>query len=93
MIDSLAPVLRLNASCAVVVTEPEPQKPGGGPYPDGGQCDRAMTGLRRTLRKAGFQPWERRARHVAARVSPLPVKRVLTYLLLSANQRPGEIRT
>ncbi|MGC5225354.1 hypothetical protein ACPW96_22550 [Micromonospora sp. DT81.3] len=61
MIDRLMGLLRLDVNGCVIVTEPEPQKPqkkGGGPYADGASRDRAMDGLVRSLRVAGFERWK-----------------------------------
>lgn len=57
MIDELVSFLRLDANGCILVTQPEPQKPEGGPYRPGDVRDRAMAGLCRSLDAAGFSPW------------------------------------
>jgi hypothetical protein len=57
MIDELVNVLRLNVNGCVLVTQPEPQRPEGGPYGHGPIRDRARAGLLRSLLPAGFAPW------------------------------------
>lgn len=57
MVDKLIETLRLGVNGCVVVTEPEPQRPGGGPYPDGAVRDRALAGLTRSLSASGFEHW------------------------------------
>lgn len=57
MIDELVNVLRLDVNGCVLVTQPEPQRPEGGPYDRGPVRDRAMAGLHRSLAPAGFGPW------------------------------------
>lgn len=58
MIDRLIGMLRLEINGCVIVAEPEPQKEGGGPYPDGPLRDRAMGGLVRSLQTAGLKHWK-----------------------------------
>jgi GNAT superfamily N-acetyltransferase len=55
MLERLLELLRLDVSGCVVVTEPEPQRDGGGPYPGGPIRDAAMEGLVRSLSAAGFE--------------------------------------
>lgn len=57
MIDRLTGMLRLEINGCVIVAEPEPQKEGGGPYPDGPARDRALNGLVHSLRTAGLEQW------------------------------------
>lgn len=57
LVDRLIVGLRLHVDGCFVVTEPEPQQRSGGPYPDGPTRDRAMAGLLRSLRSAGFTEW------------------------------------
>lgn len=57
MVDQLVSSLRLDVNGCYIVTEPEPQQPSGGPYPGGPVRDKAMAGLLRSLRDAGFQQW------------------------------------
>ena len=56
MISQLIRLFRLDVNGCIVVTEPEPQRPDGGPYPDGPIRDRAMQGLHKTLTSAGLEP-------------------------------------
>lgn len=58
LIDRLIRELRLHINGCFVVTEPEPQQEDGGPYPDGPQRDKALKGLLRSLRDAGFETWK-----------------------------------
>lgn len=55
MLDRLVDLLRLDVNGCVIVTEPEPQREGGGPYPDGTLRDTAMNGLVRSLEAAGLE--------------------------------------
>lgn len=48
---------RVDLSSCVLVTEPESQKPGGGPYPEGPERNRVTAGVKRSLRAAGFEEW------------------------------------
>lgn len=57
MVRALVRTLRLHVAGCVVVAEPEPQRPDGGPYPDGEQRDAAMAGLVRSLAAAGLTHW------------------------------------
>jgi len=57
MITALVETLRLQVNGCVVVTDPEPQREGGGQYDEGPQRDAAMSGLFRSLEAAGFQSW------------------------------------
>ena len=56
MIDALTWLLRFDEE-ALIVAEPEPQQPDGGPYPDGPERDKALSGLKRSIAKAGFTHW------------------------------------
>lgn len=56
MIDKLTRLFRLDVNGCIVVTEPEPQRPDGGPYPGGSIRDRAMEGIHNSLANAGFEP-------------------------------------
>lgn len=57
MIEELVSFLRPDVNGCILVTQPEPQKPEGGPYRVGEIRDRAKTGLCRSLQAAGFSPW------------------------------------
>lgn len=57
LLTKLVDTFRLRVNGCVIVTEPEPQRPGGGPYPEDEVRDRALAGLTRSLRAAGFEHW------------------------------------
>lgn len=57
LIDHLVAGFRLHVNGCFVVTEPEPQRATGGPYPDGPAREKAMNGLLRSLHNAGFTAW------------------------------------
>lgn len=58
MVDVLVSSLGFHRAGCLLVTQPEPQKPGGGPYADGPKRSRALSGLRRSLKAAGFKAWD-----------------------------------
>lgn len=55
VIDKLLDLLQLDPATTLVVTQPEPQIEGGGPYPDGAERDAAMASLLKAVRAAGFR--------------------------------------
>lgn len=57
VIDELLALLRLDPESTVVVLQPEPQRPAGGPYRRGAQRDGAMAKLTSAYRKSGLLPW------------------------------------
>lgn len=57
IIDDLLALLRLEADSTVVVLQPEPQKPTGGPYDDGTERDEALARLTAAYRASGLEPW------------------------------------
>jgi len=58
MVSALVRTLRLHINGCIIVTDPEPQRPGGGPYEKQADRDRAMAGLVRTLTDVGFESWD-----------------------------------
>ncbi len=58
IIDDLMGLLRLEPESTVVVLQPEPQDPDGGPYEDGGKRDEAMRRLHAAYRASGLKPWD-----------------------------------
>lgn len=61
IITDLLALLRLDADSTVVVLQPEPQKPEGGPYDDGSERDHALARLMAAYRASGLQPWRQTA--------------------------------
>ena len=57
IITDLLVLLRLDAKSTVVVLQPEPQKPEGGPYDDGSERDQALARLTAAHQASGFEPW------------------------------------
>lgn len=55
IIEKLLELLQLDPATTLVVTQPEPQLEGGGPYPDGAERDAAMAALLKAVRAAGFR--------------------------------------
>lgn len=58
MVNALVSAFGLTRVGCLLVTRPEPQQSGGGPYPDGDQRDKALAGLQRALASAGFEPYD-----------------------------------
>jgi len=50
-------LLSLDAKSTVVVLQPEPQAPGGGPMDDGPGRDQALARLKSAYRASGLEPW------------------------------------
>lgn len=61
IIRDLLALLRLDAESTVVVLQPEPQKPEGGPYDDGAQRDQALARLEAAYRASGLEQWSHTA--------------------------------
>jgi len=57
IIINLMELLRLDPGSTVVVLQPEPQSPQGGPYDDGPERDEAMVHLHAGYRASGLEPW------------------------------------
>jgi hypothetical protein len=57
IITNLMALLRLDPGSTVVVLQPEPQNPEGGPYDDGPERDEAMGHLHAAYRASGLEPW------------------------------------
>ncbi|WP_051136683.1 hypothetical protein [Luteimicrobium xylanilyticum] len=53
----LIDLLRLGRDSTVLVLQPEPQKPSGGPYDDGAKRDAALHSLRRSYANSGLEAW------------------------------------
>lgn len=70
MVDTLITSFGFHKAGCLLVTEPEPQKPGGGPYPDGAKRSKALAGLKRSLKAAGFVRWRKGTCYVRT----IPVK-------------------
>ena len=58
IIHDLLALLRLDFDSTVVVLQPEPQQPDGGPYDNGAERDRAMLKLQKAYLASGLQPWK-----------------------------------
>ena len=58
ILDELLDLLHFSPDHTIVVTQPEPQKPEGGPYEHGPVRDAAMARLCAANRVAGFHPWK-----------------------------------
>lgn len=58
MIETLVSSFGFQKAGCLLVTQPEPQKPGGGPYPNGAKRSKALAGLKLSLEAAGFMAWE-----------------------------------
>jgi hypothetical protein len=59
IIDDLLALLRFDPESTVVVLQPEPQKPTGGPFDDGPERDEALARLTAAYRSSGLEPWRR----------------------------------
>lgn len=57
IITNLMALLRLDPDSTVVVLQPEPQDPNGGPYESGPELDDAMVHLHAAYRASGLEPW------------------------------------
>lgn len=57
IIADLMALLRFDPESTVVVLQPEPQKPEGGPYDDGAERDEAMARLHAAYRESGLVSW------------------------------------
>jgi hypothetical protein len=57
IIADLLALLRLNPDSTVVVLQPEPQQPAGGPYDDGPERDAALSRLTAACRDSGLERW------------------------------------
>jgi hypothetical protein len=57
LIRSLLAFMRLQPDDTVVVLQPEPQKPGGGPIDDPAERAKALARLTSAYRESGFEPW------------------------------------
>lgn len=57
IITDLLSLLRLDPESTVVVLQPEPQNPEGGPYDYGDMRDEAMIRLHAAYRDSGLEPW------------------------------------
>lgn len=57
IIGDLLALLRFEPKSTVVVLQPEPQKPTGGPYNYGAERDEALASLTAAYRISGLEPW------------------------------------
>lgn len=57
IVQDLMALLRLDRDETLVLFQPEPQRPEGGPYDNGPERDTAMSKLHAAYRASGFQPW------------------------------------
>lgn len=57
IIADLLALLRFDADATVVVLQPEPQRPEGGPFDDGADRDQALTRLTVAYRASGLESW------------------------------------
>ncbi len=57
IIMDLLDLLRLPLDSTVVVLQPEPQKPTGGPYADGPERDEALARLTMAYQAGGLERW------------------------------------
>lgn len=57
IIADLLAFLRFKSESNVVVLQPEPQKPTGGPFDDGPERDEALAQLTAAYRASGLEPW------------------------------------
>lgn len=57
IIDDLLKLLRFESDSTVVVLQPEPQRPTGGPYDDGTERNGALARLTAACRASGLEPW------------------------------------
>ncbi len=57
IIDDLLGLLRFDPDSTVVVLQPEPQRPSGGPFDDGPERNQALSRLTAAYRASGLEPW------------------------------------
>lgn len=58
IIDGLLMFLRLDPETTLIVLQPEPQRPEGGPYELGPERTEALAKLTSAYRASGFEPWQ-----------------------------------